>query len=458
MARRKHHLVIVGGGFGGLYAAKALRRADIDITLIDRRNHHVFQPLLYQVATAALNPSDIATPIRKILRSQRNVRVVLAEVMGVDAPGKKVLLDGGEVPYDTLILACGATHSYFGRDDWAKIAPGLKSIEDAVEIRRRVLLAYEAAELTADPALRKAWLTFVVVGAGPTGVELAGALKEIGTHALQKDFRRIDPAEARVILVEGADRVLPPYVPELSAEAERELSALGVEVQKKARVTNIDEGGVQIGDERIDAKTVLWAAGVAASPLARSLGVELDRAGRVPVEADLTIKAYPDIFVIGDMAAAKDDGKPIPGVAGAAVQEGKHTANNVLRKIEGQPMQPFHYEDKGSLATIGRAAAVADFGKIKLHGFLAWLAWLFIHVLLLIGFRNRFIVVFQWAWTYFTYQRGARLITGETPHLLGPDAHSFRTLTAGELPEANRNNNLTGAPVEAIAARSAPDR
>jgi NADH dehydrogenase len=458
MARRQHHLVIVGGGFGGLYAAKALARADVDITLVDRRNHHVFQPLLYQVATAALNPSDIATPIRRILRSQKNVRVVLAEVMGVDAPGKKVLLDGGEIPYDTLLLACGATHSYFGHDEWAKVAPGLKTIEDALEIRRRVLLAYEAAELTTDPALRKAWLTFVVVGGGPTGVELAGALKEIGTHALQKDFRKIDPGEARVVLVEGADRVLPPYVPEQSAEAERELAALGVEVKKSARVTSIDADGVRIGDERIDARTVLWAAGVASSPLARSLGVPLDRAGRVIVGPDLTVKEHPDIFVIGDMAAATDDGKPIPGVAGAAVQEGQHTAKNVIRKIEGQAPAAFHYVDRGSLATIGRAAAVADFGKIKMHGFLAWLAWLFIHVLLLIGFRNRFIVVFQWAWTYFTYQRGARLITGETPTLLGPAAHSFRATEAAALPEANRSNNLTEAAAEPIAAPPAADR
>ena len=449
-------MVIVGGGFGGLYAAKALRRADVDITLVDRRNHHVFQPLLYQVATAALNPSDIATPIRRILRSQENVRVVLAEVMGVDAPGKKVLLDGGEIPYDTLLLACGATHSYFGRDDWAKLAPGLKSIEDALEIRRRVLLAYEAAELTSDPAQRKAWLTFVVVGAGPTGVELAGALKEIGTHALQRDFRKIAPGEARVVLVEGADRVLPPYVPELSAEAERELVAIGVEVQKKARVTNIDEGGVQMGEARIEAKTVLWAAGVASSPLARSLGVDLDRAGRVIVEPDLTVKGFPDIFVIGDMASAKEGGKAIPGVAGAAVQGGQHVAKSIVRRLEGKAAEPFHYVDKGSLATIGRAAAVADFGKIKLHGFIAWLAWLFIHVFLLIGFRNRFIVVFQWAWTYFTYQRGARLITGETPVLLGPSARSFRAADATALPEANSENNLTGGNREKVAAGAPP--
>jgi NADH dehydrogenase len=426
MAERKHRVVIVGGGFGGLYAAKALRRADVEITLIDRRNHHVFQPLLYQVATAALNPSEIATPIRKILRHQPNVTVMLAEVLGIDAADKKVLLDGAAVPYDTLILAAGATHSYFGKDHWAPVAPGLKSIEDAVEIRRRVLLAYEAAELTDDPALRTAWLTFVVVGAGPTGVELAGALKEIATHALRRDFRRIDPGEARVLLVEGTDRVLPPYVPELSAEAERELVALGVEVRKNARVTHVDDGGVRIGDERIAAKTVLWAAGVQASPLARSLGVPLDRAGRVIVQPDLTIEQYPDIFVIGDLAAVTSEGKPVPGVAGAAVQGGQHTAKNIRRRLEGQPLAPFVYADKGSLATIGRAAAVADFGTIKLHGFIAWLAWLFIHVLLLVGFRNRFIVVFQWAWSYLTYERGARLITGETPPLLGPGASSIR--------------------------------
>jgi NADH:ubiquinone reductase (H+-translocating) len=426
MTQKQHQVVIVGGGFGGLYAAKALDGADVEITLIDRRNHHVFQPLLYQVATAALNPSDIATPIRKILRHQPNVRVMLAEVVGIDPGAKMVLLDGASIPYDTLILAAGATHSYFGHNEWAAVAPGLKSIEDALDIRRRVLLAYEAAELTSDPELRKAWLTFVIVGAGPTGVELAGALKEIATHALRRDFRSIDPSEARVLLLEGADRVLPPYVPELSAEAERELVALGVEVKKNARVTHIDEGGVQVGGERIAAKTVLWAAGVAASPLARSLGVPLDRSGRIPVEPDLTVKEYPDIFVIGDLAAATDHGKPIPGVAGAAVQGGRHTAKNIRRKLLGKPLEPFHYKDKGSLATIGRAAAIADFGTIKMHGFIAWLAWLFIHVLLLIGFRNRFIVVFQWAWSYLTYERGARLITGETPPLLGPAATSFR--------------------------------
>ena len=451
MAEKRHRVVIVGGGFGGLYAAKALRDADVDVVLLDRRNHHVFQPLLYQVATAALNPADIATPIRKILRNQENVEVVLAEVHGVDAAGKKVLVDGGAVPYDTLILAAGATHSYFGKDQWAPLAPGLKSIEDALEIRRRVLLAYEAAELTDDPKLRQAWLTFIVVGAGPTGVEMAGALKEIATHALRPDFRNMDPANARVLLVEGTDRVLPPYVPELSAEAERELTALGVEVKKKALVTNIDENGVWIGDERIEAKTVLWAAGVQASPLARSLGVPLDRAGRVIVEPDLTIREYPDIFVIGDLAAAKSDGKPVPGVAGAAVQEGRHTAKNIRRRLAGKPLEPFHYVDKGSLATIGRAAAVADFGTIKMHGFVAWLAWLFIHVFLLIGFRNRFLVVFQWAWSYFTYERGARLITGETPPLFGPEATSCRKAAPRALPEPERK-----IPAELPAAAAAP--
>jgi NADH dehydrogenase len=455
MAREKHRVVIVGGGFGGLYAARSLRHADVDVTLIDRRNHHVFQPLLYQVATAALNPADIASPIRKILRHQKNVRVMLAEVLGVDAPGKKVLLDGAAIPYDTLILACGATHSYFGKNQWAPFAPGLKSIEDALQIRRRVLLAYEAAELDTDPELRKAWLTFVVVGGGPTGVELAGALKEIGTHALQKDFRTINPAEARVLLLEGADRILPTYVPELSAEAKKELEELGVEVRTGAKVTNIDDEGVRIGDsEHIAAKTVLWAAGVAAAPVARSLGVPLDRAGRVIVEPDLTIKQYPDIFVIGDLAAAKDGDKPVPGLAAAAVQEGKHTAENIKRKVEGQPLRPFHYDDKGNLATIGRAAAVADFGKIKLRGVIAWFAWLFIHVLLLIGFRNRFMVVIEWAWTYLTYQRGARLITGDTPPLLGPHASSSRPAPHQEL--ASAPQSIGALPPTPAAA--APDR
>ncbi|MBK8259015.1 MAG: NAD(P)/FAD-dependent oxidoreductase [Polyangiaceae bacterium] len=427
MATKKHRVVIVGGGFGGLYAAKALRRVNCDVVLIDRRNHHVFQPLLYQVATAALNPSEIATPIRKILRGQNNVQIMLGDVHGVDAAAKTVLLEGAAVPYDSLILAAGATHSYFGQNHWAIHAPGLKSIEDALEIRRRVLLAYEAAELTTDPKGRSAWLTFVVVGAGPTGVELAGALKEIATHALREDFSKIDSGEARVILIEGADRVLPPYVPELSLEAENALQQLGVEVKKSARVTNIDDSGVNIGDERIVAKTVLWAAGVQASPVAKSLGVPLDRAGRVIVEPDLTIKEHPDIFVIGDLAAAQSDGKPVPGVAGAAVQGGQHAARNIALKLAKKPLEPFHYVDKGSLATIGRAAAVADFGRIKMHGFIAWLAWLFIHVFLLIGFRNRFIVIFQWAWSYFTYERGARLITGDSPPLLGPGATSYKS-------------------------------
>jgi len=457
MARKQHHVVIIGGGFGGLYAAKALRKVDVDVTLIDRRNHHVFQPLLYQVATAALNPSEIATPIRTILRSQANARVVLANVLGVDPRTKRVQLQGRDIPYDTLILAAGATHSYFGRDEWATVAPGLKSIEDAVEIRRRVLLAYEAAELEEDPAQRKAWLTFVIVGAGPTGVELAGALREIATHALEDDFRSIDPAEARVLLLEGTDRVLMSYTPDLSAEAERALTGLGVEVRKSARATNIDAKGVYIGKEHIPARTVLWAAGVAASPLAKTLGVPLDRAGRVIVDQDLTVPGYPDVFVIGDLAACNQpDGKLVPGVASAAVQEGRHAAENIRRKLENEPLLPFRYDDKGSLATIGRAAAVADFGTIKLHGFVAWLAWLFVHVFLLIGFRNRFFVIAQWAWSYVTYERGARLITGETPGFVAlamAAQHSPEQLITDGSPEAMNAAAATALPANVGSAQ-----
>jgi NADH dehydrogenase len=411
-----HHVVIVGGGFGGLYAAKALRRAPVRVTLVDRKNHHTFQPLLYQVATAGLNPADIAEPIRRILRRQRNASVLLAEVTAVDLAARKVVFEGGELAYDSLLLATGATHSYFGHDDWARFAPGLKTIEDALEIRKRVLFAYEAAEREDDPARRHAWLTFVLVGAGPTGVELAGALAEIARHSLARDFRHIDPASARVVLVEGEPRVLPPYVPSLSEKALRQLERLGVEVRLGARATGIDEHGVTLGGgERIEARTVLWAAGVAASPLARALGVPLDRAGRVLVEPDLTVPGYPEAYVIGDLAAVKAGGGTVPGVAGAAVQEGRHAVKNLLATLRGAPRTPFHYVDKGSLATIGRAAAVADFGRVKLSGLLAWMAWLFVHILLLIGFRNRFVVLFEWAWSYATYDRGARLITGRTP-------------------------------------------
>lgn len=418
------HVVILGGGFGGLYAARALRRAPVQITLIDKQNHHLFQPLLYQVATAGLNTSDIAAPIRKILRRQKNVRVLLAEATAIDVPQKKVILSDGEISYDYLILATGATHSYFGNDAWEEYAPGLKTLEDAIEIRRRVFVAYEAAERETDPERVKEWLTFVIVGAGPTGVELAGALAEIARHALPKDFRNIDPTSARIILLEGLPRVLPPYPEKLSASAEEQLRDLGVEVRTGARVTHIDATGVYLGEERIGTRTVLWGAGVKASPLGKSLGVPLDRAGRVKVQKDLTIPGRDDVFVIGDLAYFEQDGKQLPGVAPAAIQEGRHAARNILHALKKEPYEPFRYVDKGSLATIGRARGVADFGKVKLSGFLAWLAWLLIHLFFLIGFRNRFLVLFQWAWSYFTYDRGARLITGRVgPLLAPPSAH-----------------------------------
>jgi NADH dehydrogenase len=406
-------VVIIGGGFGGLYAARGLRRAPVDVTMLDRRNHHLFQPLLYQVATAALNPSDIAAPIRSVLRSQKNATVLLAEARAIDTANKKVLLaDGDDVPYDYLIVSTGATHSYFGRDDWARYAPGLKTIEDALEIRRRVLFAYEAAEREQRPEHRKAWMTFVVVGAGPTGVELAGALAEVSRHTLARDFRHINPSEARILLLEGGPRVLPTYPPELSEKAVKQLQRLGVEVVTSAKVTAIDDGGVNVGEQRIDARTKIWAAGVMASPLARSLGAPLDRAGRVKVTPELTVPSHDEIFVIGDLAAVETDGKPVPGVAPAAMQGGSYAARAILRRLAGQKPTPFHYWDKGSLATIGRSSAVADLGRIKLSGFLAWAAWLLIHILYLIGFRNRVLVLVEWFWAYVTFQRGARLITG----------------------------------------------
>lgn len=408
------HVVIVGGGFAGLYAARALRRAPVRITIVDRHNYHLFQPLLYQVATAALNPSDIAAPIRSILRRQRNVSVLLGEATSIDVDQKAVVLkDGEKLSYDYVIVATGATHSYFGHPEWEPDAPGLKSIDDALEIRRRVLVAFETAEREEDEAARNALLTFVIVGAGPTGAELAGALSEIARQTMLRDFRRINPSSARIILVEGKERVLPTYPPGLSAKAQRQLEHLGVEVITNAVVTSLNDREVCIGEKTIPTRTVLWAAGVKASPLARSLEVPLDRAGRVLVNPDLTIPGHPEVFVAGDLAAVDD----VPGVAPAAIQEGNHTAANIERAVAGKPLKPFHYFDKGSLATIGRAAAVADIRGIKLSGFIAWVAWLTIHIFFLIGFRNRFLVITQWAWAYVTYQRGARLITGdpETP-------------------------------------------
>jgi len=409
------HIVIIGGGFAGLYVARGLRHVDADITLIDRHNYHLFQPLLYQVATAGLNPSDIAAPIRSILRKQKNVSVLLGEATAIDVVRKRVqLADGHSLSYDHLVVATGATHSYFGHPEWEHVAPGLKTIDDALEIRRRVLLAFEAAEREDDPSVRDALMTFVVIGAGPTGVELAGALSEIARQTMVRDFRHIHPESTRVILVEGRDRVLPPYPPDLSEKARLQLVELGVEVITGATVTDVSESEVRIGERVIPTRTVLWGAGVQASPLARSLGVPLDRAGRVLVEPDLTIPGHPEVFVLGDLAAVQQyDGSFVPGVAPAAIQEGQHTALNLERAVEGQPLRAFKYRDKGSLATIGRAAAVADFGKVKFGGFLAWMAWLVIHIFFLIGFRNRFLVITQWAWAYLTYQRGARLITGK---------------------------------------------
>jgi len=410
-ARRR--VVILGGGFGGLYAAQALAHAPLELTLLDRRNHHLFQALLYQVATAGLNPADIASPIRGVLRRQRNVRVLLAEARAVEPSARRVVLDQGALEYDFLIVATGATHSYFGHDEWARHAPGLKSIEDALEIRRRVFLAYEAAERESDPEARRALLTFVIIGAGPTGVEMAGALAEISRHSMEQDFRSIDPRQARVILIEAAARPLPPYPERLSAKTRQQLERLGVELLTNTRVTDVDALGVSLGAERIAARTVIWAAGVQASPLARSLGVPLDPAGRVLVTPRLTIPNHDDVFVIGDLAALDQDGRRIPGVSPAAIQMARHAARNIARAARGEPLLPFRYVDKGSFATIGRGAAVGDvFGKLQLSGFPAWVAWLLIHIFFLIGFRNRLLVLLQWAYSYLTYRRGARLITG----------------------------------------------
>lgn len=399
----------MGAGFAGLNAAKALRKTPVDVTIIDRRNFHLFQPLLYQVAAAALNPSDIAYPIRSVFRRQRNVvRVLLGEVVGFDLDSRVVHLDGGDsVGYDYLIVATGAAHSYFGHDEWAEVAPGLKTIEDALLMRQRVLRAFEQAER--HPEQAKKWLSFVVIGAGPTGVELAGALEEIAVHALGAEFDTVDPSQARVVLVEGADRVLPPYPESLSASARRQLESLGVEVRTGALAREVDLEGVTLSTgERIEAGTVLWAAGVEASSLGSMLGVETDRSGRVPVEADLSVPGHGEVFVAGDLAAVEG----VPGVAPAAMQMGRHVARVIQADLAGQEREAFRYRDKGSLATIGRARGVADFGRIRFGGFFAWLAWLAVHIFYLIGFRNRFFVLAGWAWHYLTFRRGARIITG----------------------------------------------
>jgi NADH:ubiquinone reductase (H+-translocating) len=405
------HVVIIGSGFGGMAAARELRHAPVRITIVDRSNHHLFQPLLYQVATAALSPADIAAPIRRIFRHQSNVAVMLAEATGVDVAAKRVILADGSLEYDTLIVATGATHAYFGHDEWAQHSTGLKSLKDALKIRQRVLMAFEVAEREPDETLRRAWMTFVIVGGGPTGVELAGTLAEVTRQTLAKDFRHINTASARVILVEASPRVLGAYSEDLSEAARKQLERLGVAVWTGVQVTGIGADGVRIGSERVRAHTVVWAAGVAASPLAGTLGVPLDRAGRVLVEPELTIPGRDDVYVIGDLAHIEEDGKLVPGVAPAAMQQGRHAARNVLRQLEGQPRQPFRYVDKGMLATIGRGAAVAHVGPFKASGHFAWLLWLFVHILFLIGFRNRILVMLQWAWSYVTFDRGARLIT-----------------------------------------------
>jgi NADH dehydrogenase len=405
-------VIIIGGGFGGLSAARALARQPVHVTLIDRKNHHTFQPLLYQVATAGLSPGEIAAPIRHILHRYRNVSVILDEATGFDLVRRSVRVTGGELAYDYLIVAAGATHSYFKHPEWAALAPGLKTIEDALDIRRRVLLAFELAERQAVTTGGHPPLNFVVVGGGPTGVELAGTLAEIARHSLAHDFRAIDPKRTRVLLIEAGPRVMPQFPQDLSRAAEEQLRALGVDVMTSAMVTGLEPGTVNMGETSIPAAVTLWAAGVAASPLGRLLGANTDRAGRVLVEPDLSLPGHPDVFVIGDLAALKDEqGRPLPGLAPVAIQQGKWAARNIAADLARHPRTPFHYRDRGVLATIGRAAGVAQFGKIHISGFLAWIAWLFIHIFFLIGFRNRVLVMLEWAWWYFTYERSARLIT-----------------------------------------------
>ncbi len=407
------HVVIVGAGFGGLEAAKKLGQEEaVRVTMIDRTNHHLFQPLLYQIATAALSPADIAAPIRAILSNFPNTTVILAEVKSVDVAAKTVNIGDREIAYDYLILATGARHSYFGHDEWEKLAPGLKSLEDAVEIRRRLLLAFEYAEKITDPAAKAAAMTFVVIGGGPTGVEMAGAIAEISRYTLEKDFRHIDPASAHVILVEGDPRVLSAFPEDLSASAMKQLKQLGVDVRVGVHAKNLTEAGLEIGDEFIPCRVKIWAAGNAASSVGKTIGVPVDKAGRVIVNDDLTIPGHPEVQVIGDLANFAHQGdKPLPGVSPVAMQEGRHAARNVLGMIDGRKPQRFHYWNKGSMATIGRNKAVADLNYVHLSGLPAWLVWLFVHIIFLVGFRNRIAVLIQWAWSYITFNKGARLIT-----------------------------------------------
>jgi NADH dehydrogenase len=414
-----HRVVILGGGFGGLYAAKALRTAPVDLTLVDRRNFHLFQPLLYQVATGSLSPGEVASPLRAILREQKNARVLLGDAVDLDAGKRLLILSDGEVPYDTLIVATGAQNFFFGHDEWQKLAPGLKSIEDATTVRHNLLRAFEEAEREQDPAIRRAWLTFVIVGAGPTGVELAGALAEIAHDTLRHDFRSIRPEESRILLLDGSPHVLSSYPVSLSVDAERSLIKLGVRPRTGVRVTAIDAHGVTLatpsGQEHIEARTVLWAAGVIPSSfgkvLAQRAGAPLDKQGHVMVDAQLTVPNHPEIFVIGDLAVVEQKGKPLPGVAPVAMQQGKYAARTIVNRLNNTTVKPFHYFNKGSLAVIGRRAGVADFGFVRFHGVIAWLLWLFVHLMYLVQFRNRLIVFIRWGFQYLTFDRGARLIT-----------------------------------------------
>lgn len=414
----KPRVVIIGAGFGGLRAAHALRHADAEITVIDRTNHHLFQPLLYQVATAGLSPADISAPTRHILRKQKNTFVLMAEVTGVDTQQQRVLMHDRSLPYDYLIVATGATHSYFGHDEWEQYAPGLKTIVDAISVRRKVLLAFEAAEMETDPERLQALLTFVLVGAGPTGVEMAGAIAELAHKALATDFRHIDPASAHIILVEAGPKILPAFPEHLGKKAQKALNRLGVDVRTQAAVEGIDSEGVMIAGKHLAAKTVLWTAGVAASPAGKWLNAETDRAGRIKIQHDLTLPGHPNVFVIGDTSTLLQDGKPLPGVAPVAMQEGTYVGTAIADKLRGkEDTKPFHYLNKGNLATVGRSFGLADFGWLRLTGFLGWVLWLAVHIVFLIGFRNRAVVIFQWAWAYFTFQRGARLITFDTAPL-----------------------------------------
>ena len=460
--KQELHVVILGGGFGGLYAAQALKRAPVQITLVDRRNFHLFQPLLYQVATGWLSPADIASPLRAVLKRQRNTQVLLAEAIDIDVANRQVALTDGVLSYDILIVATGARHHYFGHDQWAVVAPGLKTIEDATEIRRRILFAFEAAERASSPKQVHAWLTFVIVGGGPTGLELAGTLGELARDTLKHDFRHIDPAAARILVVEGAERLLPSYPPQLSAKATAALAGLGVQVRAGAVVTDIQPASVTIRSgehsETIPTYTVLWAAGVQASPLGRILatatGAELDRAGRVIVEPDLSVPGHAEIFVIGDLAHCRNpQGHPLPGVAPVAMQQGQYVAQLIQQRLqEGQSLPPFRYRDRGNMAIVGRAQAVADFGWLQFSGLFAWLAWLFIHLINLVEFENRLLVSIQWAWTYFTRKRSARLITGEHEHSSSfnqaclPSSHNRKT----RLKKFRRGEKTTDKPWVAL--------